>query len=644
MHYARKGIVTEEMALRRRAREGRAELVRERGRARAAGHPGERRTTRTSSRWASASRSRCKVNANIGNSAVTSDVEGELRKLAVCAQVRRRHGDGPLDRRRHRRHPRARSSQASPVPIGTVPIYQVLQEREGRRRDITRRRPHRHARAPGQAGRRLLHHPRGRPRRAPAARASTASPGIVSRGGSIMAQWMIEHHKQNPFYSHWDKVLEICAQVRRHDQRGRRPAPRLPRRRERRRAVRRARRRSASSRKRAWEKDVQVMIEGPGHVPFDQIEMNVKKEMELCHEAPFYVLGPLVTDIAPGLRPHHELHRRDDGRDRRRGDALLRDAEGAPRPARRGRREAGAHRLQDRRPRGRRRAPPPGRARPRRRARRARATRSTGRSSSASRSTRRRRRRCTTRRCPTSTSRAPSSARCAGRSSAHAHQPRRRGVQQEGRGGPQGGQAHARPLHAAEIGGASARSSSRCSRRSTAARARRRSASMPSASVAERAAGGGRGAVGGRRRRAALRWTRARRRVGARREGRRRRRSSRGSRISWAARGCASGRTTPALRTTAIRAMQYCRDFSELPWLAAGGDARGATTRRARRSTRSWSSAARAAPRRPIPRTPTSSTRAAARCCDLARPPSQPAARRVRRRSARCACCPTAAA
>ena len=64
----------------------------------------------------------------------------------------------------------------------------------------------------------------------------------------------------------------------------------------------------------AWEKDVQVMIEGPGHVPFDQIEMNVKKEMELCHEAPFYVLGPLVTDIAPGLRPHHELHRRDDGR------------------------------------------------------------------------------------------------------------------------------------------------------------------------------------------------------------------------------------------------------------------------------------------------------------------------------------------
>ena len=125
---------------------------------------------------------------------------------------------------------------------------------------------------------------------------------------------MIEHNKQNPFYAHWDKVLDICATLRRDHQRGRRPPPRLPRRRERRGAVRRARRRSASSRKRAWEKDVQVMIEGPGHVPFDQIEMNVKKEMELCHEAPFYVLGPLVTDIAPGYDHITSCHRRDHGR------------------------------------------------------------------------------------------------------------------------------------------------------------------------------------------------------------------------------------------------------------------------------------------------------------------------------------------
>src|SRR5678809_661968 len=110
---------------------------------------------------------------------------------------------------------------------------------------------------------------------------------------------MIEHHQQNPFYTHWDKVLEVCA---RYDVSfslgdGLRPG-----------CVADASDEAQFAElktlgeltKRAWEKDVQVMIEGPGHVPFDQIEMNVKKEMELCHEAPFYVLGPLVTDIAPG--------------------------------------------------------------------------------------------------------------------------------------------------------------------------------------------------------------------------------------------------------------------------------------------------------------------------------------------------------
>ena len=123
--------------------------------------------------------------------------------------------------------------------------------------------------------------------------------GIVSRGGSIMAQWMIEHHKQNPFYTHWDKVLEICAKydvtISAGD--GLRPgclADASD-------AAQFAELKTLGELTlRAWEKDVQVMIEGPGHVPFDQIEMNVKKEMELCHEAPFYVLGPLVTDIAPG--------------------------------------------------------------------------------------------------------------------------------------------------------------------------------------------------------------------------------------------------------------------------------------------------------------------------------------------------------
>src|SRR5262249_15914206 len=123
--------------------------------------------------------------------------------------------------------------------------------------------------------------------------------GIVSRGGSIMAQWMLDHHKENPFYVHWDKVLEICARYdvtiiaggglgpgRSGEARDRAQFAELET--------------LGELTKRAWAKDVQIMIEGPGHVPFDQIEMNVKKEIEICQGAPFYVLGPLVTDIAPG--------------------------------------------------------------------------------------------------------------------------------------------------------------------------------------------------------------------------------------------------------------------------------------------------------------------------------------------------------
>src|SRR5262249_12269568 len=118
-------------------------------------------------------------------------------------------------------------------------------------------------------------------------------------GGWVMAQWMLEHHQQNPFYTHWDKVLEICAKydvtISAGD--GLRPGCLA----------------DASDAAqfaeletlgeltlRAWEQDVQVMIEGPGHLPMDQIAMNVDLQQRLCHEAPFYVLVPLVTDVAPG--------------------------------------------------------------------------------------------------------------------------------------------------------------------------------------------------------------------------------------------------------------------------------------------------------------------------------------------------------
>ncbi len=238
----------------------------------------------------------CKVNANIGNSAVTSDVAAELRKLDVCIKfgadtVMDLSTGGDID------GIRGTLIKASPIPLGTVPIYQALQIAKTVAKltaddmiDILE-----HQAQQGvdyftiHAGVLVEHLPLVKDR----------ITGIVSRGGSIMAQWMIEHHRQNPYYTHWDKVLEICAKydvtISAGD--GLRPGCLAD-------ASDAAQFAELATlgelTTKAWAKDVQVMIEGPGHVPFDQIEMNVKREMEVCHEAPFYVLGPLVTDIAPG--------------------------------------------------------------------------------------------------------------------------------------------------------------------------------------------------------------------------------------------------------------------------------------------------------------------------------------------------------
>jgi phosphomethylpyrimidine synthase len=123
--------------------------------------------------------------------------------------------------------------------------------------------------------------------------------GIVSRGGSIIAKWMMVHRRQNPFYTHYDQLLEICRKYdvslslgdslrpgSLHDASDRAQFAELDT--------------LGELTRRAWERDVQVMVEGPGHVPMDQIKMNVERQMQVCNEAPFYVLGPLVTDIAPG--------------------------------------------------------------------------------------------------------------------------------------------------------------------------------------------------------------------------------------------------------------------------------------------------------------------------------------------------------
>src|SRR5271155_4022164 len=295
MHFARKGVVTEEMQYVAQREKVSAEIVRAeiaRGRLII---PANVCHTNLEPMGIGIALS-CKVNANIGNSAVTGDEAKELRKLAISIKygadtVMDLSTGGDID------GIRASLIKASCVPVGTVPIYQALQIAKDVKRltaaDMIDMLEHQAKQGVDyftiHAGVLVEYLPLVKDR----------ITGIVSRGGSIMAQWMLEHHKQNPFYVHWDKVLEICKKydvsISAGD--GLRPG-----------CLHDA---SDSAQfaelktlgeltTKAGEKDVQGMIAGPGHVPFDQIEMNVKKEMEGCHEAPFYVLGPLVTDIAPG--------------------------------------------------------------------------------------------------------------------------------------------------------------------------------------------------------------------------------------------------------------------------------------------------------------------------------------------------------
>ncbi len=295
MHFARQGIITEEMDYVAKREDVAPELVRQevaRGRLVI---PANIRHENLEPMGIGIAL-KCKVNANIGNSAVTSDIEAELEKLSICLKygadtVMDLSTGGDIDKIRKT------IIEKSPVPIGTVPIYQAIQDV----RDVTKLTESdmldllEHQAQQGvdyftiHAG--VL--------RAYLPLVKNRITGIVSRGGSLMAAWMIHHGKENPFYTHWDKVLDICARYDvtisagdglrpgcLHDASDEAQFAELAT--------------LGELTKRAWEKDVQVMIEGPGHVPFDQIEMNVKKQMELCHEAPFYVLGPLVTDIAPG--------------------------------------------------------------------------------------------------------------------------------------------------------------------------------------------------------------------------------------------------------------------------------------------------------------------------------------------------------
>jgi len=295
MYYARKGLVTEEMVHVAKREKVEPELIRSelaRGRLII---PANIRHTNLEPMGIGIALS-CKVNANIGSSAVVSHVDKELRKLEISLKygadtVMDLSTGGDIDGIRRA------IIAASPVPIGTVPIYQALQNVKDVKRLTADDMIGMLEQQAEQGVDYFTIHAGVLAEYLPLVRGRVT--GIVSRGGSIMAQWMLEHHRQNPFYTYWDKVLEICKKYDvsisagdglrpgcLHDASDEAQFAEL--------------KTLGELTKRAWEHDVQVMIEGPGHVPFDQIEMNVKKEMELCHEAPFYVLGPLVTDIAPG--------------------------------------------------------------------------------------------------------------------------------------------------------------------------------------------------------------------------------------------------------------------------------------------------------------------------------------------------------
>jgi phosphomethylpyrimidine synthase len=296
MHYARQGQVTPEMEF-IALREGiEAEVVREEiasGRAiipANINHP-------ESEPMIIGRRFLVKINANIGNSIVSSSIEEEVEKMIWAT---RWGGDTVMDLStgQHIHETREWILRNSPVPIGTVPIYQALEKVGGRPEELTWgvfRDTLVEQAEQGvdyftiHAGVRLAYVPL----------TAQRVTGIVSRGGSIMAKWCLAHHRESFLYAHFREICEIMAayDVSFSLGDGLRPG-----------SIADANDRAQFAEletlgeltRIAWENDCQVMIEGPGHIPMHLIRENVDKELEVCHEAPFYTLGPLTTDVAPG--------------------------------------------------------------------------------------------------------------------------------------------------------------------------------------------------------------------------------------------------------------------------------------------------------------------------------------------------------
>ncbi len=348
MHLARKGVVSEEMLFVAKREKIEPELVRSeiaRGRAIIPANIHHRNLQPMGIGIAF----HCKINANIGNSATTSNIDEELKKLHHSVHY---GADTVMDLSTGGDIPTIRKAiiDASPVPVGTVPVYEAI-SRVRRPEDLTMELMLEVIDEQAEQGVDYMTIHAGVLRQhVPLVRKRIT--GIVSRGGSLMAHWM-EHHKQQNFL--YERFDEICKIFKKHDVSfslgdGLRPGCIADASDEAQFAELKV---LGELTKKAWEHDVQVMIEGPGHIPLDKIKEQVDKEMEWCHEAPFYTLGPLVTDIAPGydhitrLRPHHQCYRRGHDWLARRVHALLRHAERASRPAQRRRRQARSHRLQN---------------------------------------------------------------------------------------------------------------------------------------------------------------------------------------------------------------------------------------------------------------------------------------------------------
>lgn len=238
-----------------------------------------------------------KINANIGNSAVASSIEEEVEKMVWAI---RWGGDTVMDLSTGKNIHETREwiLRNSPVPIGTVPIYQALEKVNGKAEDLTWELFRDTLIEQAEQGVDYFTIHAGVLLRYVPLTAKRVT-GIVSRGGSIMAKWCLAHHKENFLYTHWRDICEIMAayDVAFSIGDGLRPGCLADANDE---AQFGELLTQGELTKIAWEYDVQVMNEGPGHVPMHMIKENMEKQLEWCHEAPFYTLGPLTTDIAPG--------------------------------------------------------------------------------------------------------------------------------------------------------------------------------------------------------------------------------------------------------------------------------------------------------------------------------------------------------